>query len=162
MIHNFFRYVRNSPRSHEIAAELLQYETNPSIIHKRLFGNFTANKLRFLAQALAELEFYFDEQVATLLIRSQHLKGLGLDVDDSRDLIDMVMNIESVEAAALFREDGPNVYKMSLRSKGQFPVLDIAEQMGGGGHPFASGASLKGNYDQFRDKVVSELKRKIA
>ena len=156
-----FRYVRNSPRSHEIAAELLKHEKDPSLIHKSLFGNFTAPKLKFLAETLANIEFYFHEQLAILLIRSQNLKDLGLDIYDSRDVIDMVMNIESVEAAALFREDGPNSYKLSLRSKGKFPVSETAEKLGGGGHPFASGASIRGDYAKLKDQVVEDLGQRI-
>jgi len=157
-----FRYVRNSPRSHEIAAELLRHETEPSEIHKHLFGNFTANKLRFLAEALRDIEFHYDDQLAVLLLRTSHLTRLGLDVDDSRDVIDMLMNIETVETAALFREDAPGQFKMSLRSKGKFPIQDIAEELGGGGHAFASGASVEGNYADLCLKVVKDIGKKIA
>lgn len=156
-----FRYIRNSPRSHEVAAHLLHFEKEPALIHKKLFGNFTASKVRFLAEALREIEFHFNEQLAILLVRSLHLKELGLDVDDTRDIIDMVMNIETVEAAAVFREDGANSYKLSLRSKGRFPVLDVAEKVGGGGHPYASGATLTGSFADFKKVIVDTIGAKI-
>ncbi|MEM7646059.1 MAG: DHH family phosphoesterase, partial [Pseudomonadota bacterium] len=44
-----FRYIRNSSRSHEISAYLLQYEKKPTEVHRKLFGNFTAPKLKFVA-----------------------------------------------------------------------------------------------------------------
>lgn len=157
-----FRYVRNSPRSHEIAAQLLRHETEPSRVHKHLFGNFTANKLRFLAEALKDIEFHHGEKLAVLLLRTSHLTKLGLDIDDSRDVIDMLMNIESVETAALFREDAPGQFKMSLRSKGKYPILDIAENLGGGGHAFASGASVSGDYDSLKETVITKIGKKIA
>mgnify|MGYP003682995523 CR=1 FL=1 len=156
-----FRYVRNSPRSHEVAAVLLQYEKNPAEVHKKLFGNFTAAKLKFLAQALSHIEFFNDDQIALLLIKTKDLESMGLHIDDSRDLIDMIMNIESVEAAAVFREDASNVYKLSLRSKGIFPILEIAETVGGGGHPYASGASLNGDYEELSQKILQSLKDKV-
>ena len=156
-----FRYVRNSPRSHKIAAELLLHEKKPAEVHKCLFGNFTANKLRFIAEALRDLEFYSQDKIVTLLVRAHQLHSLGLEIDDSRDLIDMVMNIESVEAAVLFREDNPDLYKVSLRSKGQLTVIDIAEKMGGGGHSYASGATLQGDYQEFCQQIVSALQTKL-
>ena len=58
---------------------------------------------------------------------------------------------------ALFREEAPNEYKMSLRSKGRLEVLGIAEQFQGGGHMFAAGASIFGNYDEAKNKIVKLL-----
>lgn len=156
-----FRYVRNSARSHEVAIELLKYEKNPSEIHRRLFGNFTAHKLKFLANALSRVEFFEDEQLAILLIKTSELESMGLNVDDSRDLIDMIMNIETVEAAAVFREDAPDTFKMSLRSKGEFPILSIAENFGGGGHHFASGATIAGSYQELKDSTLSAMQKML-
>ena len=71
----------------------------------------------------------------------------------------MLMNIETLEAAALFREDGLNNYKISLRSKGKIEVLAVAESIGGGGHVHAAGASVVENYQTIKDQVVKELLR---
>jgi bifunctional oligoribonuclease and PAP phosphatase NrnA len=154
-----FRYIRNSSKSHQIAIELLKYENQPAEVHRKLFGNFTAPKLKFIAQSLSRVEFFSNEQIAILLIKTSELEDMGLNIDDSRDLIDMIMNIESVEAAALFREDAKNVFKMSLRSKGRFPILNIAENFGGGGHHFASGASIKGNYEDLKNKTLESMQK---
>ncbi len=153
-----FRYVRNSPRSHEVCIELLKYEKKPAEIHRHLFGNFTAPKLKFIAQSLSNVEFFEDEQLAILYIKTEALNAMGLDVDDSRDLIDMIMNIESVLAAAVFREDSPNVHKLSLRSKGEFPILSIAETFGGGGHHYASGAPMEGDYEELKLQVLEAMR----
>jgi phosphoesterase RecJ-like protein len=153
-----FRYVRNSPRSHEVCIELLKFEKDPSEVHRCLFGNFTAPKLKFVAQALSKVEFFDDEQLAVLHIKTADLNAIGLDIDDSRDLIDMIMNIESVQAAAVFREDSPDVHKLSLRSKGEFPILSIAENFGGGGHHFASGAPMRGPYESLKGEVLEAMR----
>lgn len=137
-----FRFVRNSYRSHEIAAELLHYETEPSIIHKHIFGNFTALKLKYLSKVLSEMEFFYKERLVFLHITSEELAKYGLSSDDSRDLVDMMMNIETVEIAAVIREDESGHFKVSLRSKGHFEVNALAETLGGGGHVFSAGASV--------------------
>ena len=81
-----FRYVRNSYKSHEIAANLLKFETEPSLIHKHLFGNFTAKKLKYLSQVLATMEFYFNDQLVFLQAsscqserRTSHAIGASTD-----------------------------------------------------------------------------------
>lgn len=150
-----FRYVRNSYRSHEIAAELLRYETEPSTIHKHLFGNYSAKKLKYLSQVLSTMEFFHNDRLVFLQIRAQDLYALGLDIDDSRDLVDMMMNIESVEIAALIREDEKDTFKVSLRSKGHLPVNTLAEKLGGGGHMFSAGASVVMSADPLKEQIIT-------
>jgi phosphoesterase RecJ-like protein len=152
-----FRYVRRSASSHLMAADLLSYEKDPEEVHRRLFSNYTVQKVAFLSRALGQVEYLASGRIAVLRLHSQDLLEHALDLDESRDVIDLIMNVASLEAAALFREDGPNTYKMSLRSKGQFEVLSIAESLGGGGHPYSSGAFLRGSYDLLRERVVSQL-----
>jgi phosphoesterase RecJ-like protein len=69
----------------------------------------------------------------------------------------MLMNVGTLQAAALFREDAPNEYKLSLRSKGKVEVLGVAEAFQGGGHMFASGASVRGDYEPIKQKIVQLL-----
>ncbi len=152
-----FRFIRGKPTSHLMAAELLKYEKNPEIVHRRLFANYSAQKLAFLSKALGQIEYFGDGRLAVLRLHAQDLLMHELELDESRDVIDLIMNIECLEAAALFREDGPNMYKLSLRSKDQLGVLAIAESIGGGGHPFSAGAYLTGPYDVLKETVVSRL-----
>jgi phosphoesterase RecJ-like protein len=152
-----FRYVRNSATSHIMAADILRFEKAPEDIHRYLFGNYTHRKVAFLAKALGEIEYFAEAKIACLRLRAKDLLDHELELDESRDVIDLIMNIESLEAAVLFREDGPGVYKLSLRSKGRFEVLGTAERVGGGGHAFSSGAYLTGDYDELKDTVVADL-----
>lgn len=150
-----YRFIRNSPNSHIIAAELLKYDINPEEIHRHLFAHQTVNKMGFLAKALAQIEYFCDGRVALLKLRDADILQFKLEPDESRDVIDMIMAIEDLEAAAMFREDAPNEYKVSLRSKGLVEVLPLAESLGGGGHVFAAGAYYKGDYEKMKAQVVA-------
>lgn len=152
-----YRFIRNSPNSHLIAAELLRYDIDPEEIHRHLFGNQTVSKMAFLAKALGQIEYFGEGRVAVLKLRDADLVQFSLEPDESRDLIDMIMTIETLEAAAIFREDKSHDFKVSLRSKGQLPVLQLAESLGGGGHMFAAGANYNGDYDKLKDQVVKHL-----
>jgi phosphoesterase RecJ-like protein len=156
-----FRFIRNSPRSHIIAAELLKFDVGIEEIHRCLFGNQTVQKMAFLAKALSQIEYFCGGKLAVLKLKDSDMFHYNLEPDDSRDVIDMLMNIETLEAAALFREDAVNEYKLSLRSKGKIEVLSVAENFSGGGHVFAAGAFIKGNYSQLKEKIVKDLKNLI-
>lgn len=149
-----FRFVKNSPNTHLICAELLEFEKQASRIHRSLFANYTRKKVTYVGKVLSDVEYLADDRIAVLNLSLKDLDDHELDMDDSRDVIDMIMNIDSVEAAALFREDAPDVYKLSLRSKGHIEVLSIAEAFGGGGHMYAAGAEIQGDYQNIRDKAV--------
>lgn len=152
-----FRFVRNSPQTHRIAAELLEVGIPADDIHRSLFGQQSAKKMAFIASAIGQTEYFFNGRLAVVRIRDQDLLRYDMEPDDVRDVIDMVMNIEHLEAAALFREEGPGIFKISLRSKGRFRVSEIGEVLGGGGHPFAAGALLEEKYETIRDRLLTEF-----
>jgi phosphoesterase RecJ-like protein len=156
-----YRYVRNSPTSHLIAAELLGHNIDPEEIHRGLFGNQTVKKMAFLAKALGDIEYSCEGRLAVLRLADAELLQHDLLPDDARDLIDMIMNIDTLEAAVIFREDAKNEYKLSIRSKGKLEVLSVAEDFGGGGHAHASGAFVKGNYLDLKNKIIKDLSQKI-
>jgi phosphoesterase RecJ-like protein len=156
-----FRFVKNSPTSHLIAAELLGYVHNAEDIHRHLFATHTIEKVSFLSKVLGEIEYFGDGRIAVLKLQARDLLDHNLDMDDSRDVIDMIMNINSLQAAALFREDSKNEYKLSLRSKGRVEVLGIAESFQGGGHLFAAGAQISGEYQDIKNQVVQQLLHRI-
>lgn len=157
-----YRYVRNSSISHRIAAEMLDIGVDTEEIHRHLFGNQTVKKMAFLARALGQIEYFSEGRIAILRLRDQDLLHYDLEPDDSRDVIDILMNIESLEAAALFREDGLDEFKISLRSKGKIEVLALAEKIGGGGHVHAAGAFCKANYDHLKNSIVADLQKLMA
>lgn len=156
-----YRFVRNSPTPHLIAAELLQYPIESESIHAYLYSNQTIDKMAFIGKALTRIEYYCSGRLALLKIKQQELEEHKLKSDDSRDVIDMIMNIESLAAAVIIREDAPNEFKISFRSKGSIEVLSIAEKLGGGGHRHASGAYITQPYEQLKQTIVNELAKKL-
>lgn len=152
-----FRFVKNSVNSHLIAAELLLHINNAEEIHRHLFSTHTMDKVAFLAKVFSQIEYFGGGRVAVLKLFAKDMTDHNMDMDDSRDVIDMLMNVNTLQAAALFREDAKNEYKLSLRSKGGLEVLGIAEAFQGGGHMFAAGAYIHGEYNDLKTKIVQML-----
>jgi phosphoesterase RecJ-like protein len=152
-----FRYVKSDPRSHLMAADLLKFERSPEEIHRKLFATYTVEKMSFLGRALEHVEYSNDRRLAFISISPEDFKRSGLERDESGDVIDLVMNIESLEAAALARQDAPGHFKLSFRSKGRVPVLPLAEMFGGGGHTYAAGAHVVKSLEEIRTQVMGEF-----
>lgn len=151
-----FKYIRNSSVSHLIAAELLKFERNPDKIHRQLFATHTQGKITFLSKVLGEIDFFANGRAAILCLSRKDLEDNGLGPDDAQDVIDMIMNIKTVQVAALFRQESAG-YKVSLRSKGECEILGIAENFQGGGHMFAAGAFVEGDIE----KLIGQFKAQI-
>lgn len=156
-----FKFVKNSVNSHLIAAELLLHLNNAEEIHRHLFSTHTIDKVGYLAKVLGQIEFHGNGRVAILKLHAKDMTDHNMDMDDSRDLIDMIMNVNSLQAAAVFREDAKNEYKLSLRSKGRIEVLGIAESFNGGGHMFAAGAYIRGEYSEIKIKVAQMILHRL-
>ena len=49
-----------------------------------------------------------------------------------------------------------------MRSKGSLPINDVAEKMGGGGHPFAAGISMERPWADVLAELIPLLEAKAA
>ncbi len=76
---------------------------------------------------------------------------------DNANFVNIPMTAKEVEAVAYMREVEREVYRVSLRSKGDINVAKIAEKFGGGGHKNAAGCSIRGNWDDKEHEIVKAL-----
>ncbi len=153
----FFRYVKGSANSHLICAELIGLLKNPEHIHQELFSTYSLGKMSFLAMALNKIEYYANGRIACLEISFEDLNKNNIEPDDTRDIIDMIMNVKQVKAALLIREDAKHFHRLSLRGKAGVSVLHVAEAVGGGGHCNAAGAYLRDNIKEKKSFILEEL-----
>jgi phosphoesterase RecJ-like protein len=67
---------------------------------------------------------------------------------------------------AFFKEQGPDDWRVSLRSKGDVDINAIAREFGGGGHKNASGCNASGDLEllkkQFETRIASAIDRSSA
>lgn len=156
-----YRFIRNSSASHLIAAECLDQGIDAEEVHFNLFGRQTMQKFAFLSRALGQIEYHFGHRVAFLKFKAEDLLDHQLQIDDSRDIIDMIMTIETVDAAVIIREDRAEQFKISFRSKGDIEVSSIAEEFGGGGHRHASGATVFGSFETLKSRSLELIRAQL-
>lgn len=150
-----FRYIKSSAISHQIAAEMIPFLTDPEYIHDNLFGNIPIEKFKFISHCTNKIQFLFNDQLAYLEIMDEDLIRFNMSNEDTRDLTDQILGIDSVELAIVVIPTTEGK-RLSFRSKKPIEVLDIAKQFGGGGHRFASGAFVAKEHPLF-----AELKKHL-
>lgn len=153
-----FQYSSTGPSTHRMAAELLEIGIDQDRVRTNLFESKTRMEMALQKAALESLEFSEDGQVASMQLSHEGLVRLGAVGRHFEGTINLARNIENVEVALLFREIEPGLVKIGFRSKQLLDVNLIAKEWGGGGHKRAAGATLKGDLETVKKRVLLKVK----
>jgi bifunctional oligoribonuclease and PAP phosphatase NrnA len=139
-----FRYESTTPRTHEVAADLIALGADPKTVSSHLFESFSLARRRLLAAVLETLEIAAGGRYAQLHCTRRMIRDAGASKEDLEGMVNFARGIAGVELAALLREEDGGKIRVSLRSKGAVNASAAAERFGGGGHVNAAGVRLSG------------------
>lgn len=151
-----FRFTNTSPRVHRIAAELLERDIDPQKIYKEIYENQSRARVKLMAQALKSLDFAYENRLAWMTITQNMLAETGATLKDTDGLSEFPRTIIGVEVALLFIELEDARVKISFRSKGNIVINELARRFSGGGHAFASGATVEGELEAVLKNVIEQ------
>ena len=158
---NLFKNANTTPKTHRIAASLMECGVDIARVHQLIYGNRSLNRLQFFSFAVSQRlvvlpEFY----AAYFVIQKEDYKRYDLKSGDTEGLVDCVMALDKILLAAVIKEKDDLVY-VSLRSVGNIPANLIAKKyFHGGGHKNAAGGvshvSLEETVDQF-EQIIKNI-----
>jgi bifunctional oligoribonuclease and PAP phosphatase NrnA len=139
-----FMYENTTPRSHEMAAALLEAGVDVANVYRRLYEDLPTGKLTLLALALAQLRRFDDGELTMAWLSTEDFRSADAEDSYSEGIIDQLRAVQGTKVAALARELSGNErkgkYKVSLRATDDdVDVSAIARAQGGGGHRRAAG-----------------------
>jgi phosphoesterase RecJ-like protein len=160
----WFQFSNTTPRTMRIAAELMEAGVDADRMYQLLFQNERHQRLAIQTRAMQSLELLADHRLAVMTLRGQDLVDCDADAADTENLINIPMQVRTVELSVLISEPRrpPGPVRVSFRSKGQVDVARFAERFGGGGHARASGAKFDRPVDQVREVVVKALLEELS
>ena len=156
----WFQFSNTRPVTMRLAARLMEAGVDTDRLYQLLYQNERKERLAIQSRALSSMELLKDGRLAVIRISVKDFDETGANVPDTENLINLPLQIASVEVSILMTEPkdfGP--VRISLRSKGHIDVAKFAEQFGGGGHARASGLKLEGDFQGAHDRVVEAMKR---
>lgn len=156
-----FRYRNTTAKTLRITSELIKYGCDIAGIAEKLYENQSLGRLKLLEMMLNTLELSPDGRIASIELTKNMYEATGTTREDAEGLIDYPKSISGVAVAVLFREADDNKYKVSLRSKQDINVADIAEELGGGGHINAAGCTMNGKLLDIKNRVLNLVVEKI-
>lgn len=158
-----FQYESTSPRTHRIAAALLEAGVRPAEVAEAVWGSRSERSLRLLGMALATLrvEPFPHGNLAWLEVTRRAMVAAGAAALDTEGFVNMAREVEGVELAVLFIEEGEEEVKVSFRSSRWLDVSRFAALFGGGGHARAAGCNLRGALAAVREDVLTKAREAL-
>ena len=135
-----FKYSSTTSITHDIISDLIERGVDHLRIHDLIYDNSSIDRMRLLGYCLNEkLQVYKENNSAIISLNQEELTKFNFKKGDTEGIINYALAIKGIIFAAFIVEkDG--ITKLSLRSKGNFKVNEIAKKyFNGGGHINASG-----------------------
>ena len=154
----WFQFSNTRPFTLRLGATLLEAGVDMDRLYKLLYQNERAARVRLQTRTMQSLELLANERIAVMAITRDDFKATGASVPDTENLINLPLQIQTVEVSILVSEPmdfGPT--RVSLRSKGQVDCAKFAEQFGGGGHARAAGLKIDAPTAEARKCVVDAM-----
>ncbi len=157
-----FQYPSTRPSTYGVAGELVKCGANLAKICNEVYQSFSLSRVRLLKHVYNHFRLTHQNQIAYFWLKPADYARTGAAADESEGLIDHIRAIEPVVVACVFEEVEPELTRVSLRSKSaRLNVGEIAARFGGGGHPAAAGARVRGRPLSVQRQVIGALKQAL-
>ena len=136
-----FKY-STSPKLFRIVAELLELGVDDYMLQDLIFNSMQEKQLRLLGHCLYNRMEILDEfNTGIITLTKEDYAAFDIQRGDTEGIVNYLLKIKKVKLAAFITEQ-PTIVKISLRSKGDFSVQEIARKhFKGGGHRNAAGGA---------------------
>lgn len=151
-----FQHGNTTPRTLQVAGLLLAAGAPLSEISRRLYRSKPARQIRLHARVLDRMTSSDDGLTVWTAMRRADLIASGASPEESEGIVDTLAQVEEANVALLFKEEGPDSTRLSIRTKGHGPdATAIAALFGGGGHARAAGATIDASLE---DAIMATLR----
>jgi phosphoesterase RecJ-like protein len=140
-----FHYSNITPRTFEICRQCVEAGVSPPAVARSIFDSNNLGRLKLFGAVLSRMEIDDTGRIATVYVDRGLAAECGGTYDDTEGLINLPLTVKEILAVVFFKENGPDDWRISMRSKGEIDVNAIAKEFGGGGHKNASGCSARGS-----------------
>lgn len=134
-----FKY-STSAKLFRIVADLLERGVDDVHLQDLIFNSLKEKHLRLLGHCLHNRMEILDEfRTGIITLTKEDYATFDIKRGDTEGIVNYILKLKNVTMAAFIMEQ-PTIVKISLRSKGDFSVQEIAKRhFKGGGHKNASG-----------------------
>jgi phosphoesterase RecJ-like protein len=160
-----FSFNSSEPDTWITVSKLLKAGIDKDRIHSLVYDNYSEKRMRLLGFSLQEKMVVIPEhRTAYISLSREEMKRYRHLTGDTEGFVNYPFSIRDIRVTALFLEKKNHV-KISLRSKGDFPINRFASKYfnGGGHHNAAGGESNENLPDTIKrfESLIAEYSNEI-
>ena len=158
-----FRFQNTDPLTLRLTAWLMEKEADYHGLTHKIFFSEPLNRKKFVSYIIEhKIQFACKGKVLYASLEDEDFSSFDLHKCDMEGLIDHVRTVEGVVITCIFTKFRGQI-KLSLRSCDEnYPVNEIAQIIGGGGHKLAAGARVDGErFEPAVSKFISLVEERF-
>lgn len=156
-----FKYSNVTPRTHRIAAELIEFGADHSKINEKMFDTKSMNSIMLERMCYESLEVFGGGKVAVITVTKEMLRKSGTDKSALDAIKPITRQIEGVEIGLTVKEEDGGASGVSIRTSENYDASAICAHFGGGGHIRAGGCEIKDTPENAKEKVIDYILNNI-
>jgi phosphoesterase RecJ-like protein len=157
-----FRFGNTTSDALAAAADLVRAGADPAHLAETFLHRRRPETLRLLAQVLDDAHYELDGQAVLLTVTQAMLESTGGRMTETEGFVNFFTSADGVRLVAMFKEDAPERWRVSLRANEGYHVHRIARSFGGGGHRQAAGFEAEGPLTELRTQVIEAFAAELA
>jgi len=150
-----FRHENTDESALRLGAELVARGADAGWIALKSYKSRSIAQVHLEGMATAKTQSAHNGRLLHAEVTAEMLKQSGADSQEAEGVIDHLTDIDSMKIAIVFREFGPALTKISVRTRDEFDATELCKRFGGGGHRRAAGAEIELPLDEARQKVLA-------
>ncbi len=151
-----FQFSCTTPEVMRGVARLIECGVDVGDINRRLYQEQPLSGFMMQKEVLNHMVVECRGMLSHYSMPAGTKAGLGVNLDDTKDLVDIIRPLQGVKIAIIFEDLEDGRIRMSLRSKDpRVNVAELAARFGGGGHAMAAGIRMRGALSECREKVLA-------
>jgi bifunctional oligoribonuclease and PAP phosphatase NrnA len=155
-----FQNPNTTPRSLEVAAELLEKGARQQEIIQHIYKTKPLSTLKIWGRALNRIQMDKDARIVWSAISKEDLAEMDAHSKETHGILDeLISTIPDADVYVLFTETEDGGLKASMRSSAAIDVSALAGRVyGGGGHARAAGFKVNG-FSNFQLQVLESIQK---
>jgi phosphoesterase RecJ-like protein len=156
-----FHYSSISPRTFDISKKCLEAGVDPVLVARNVYDSNNMGRLKLFGSVLSAMQIDQTGRIAIVYLDHEMARAAGGTYEDTEGLINLPLTVKEIQAVVFFKQAEKDVYRVSMRSKGEIDIGAVAKEFGGGGHKNAAGCTVTGAIDALQKMFVEKIVRAI-
>lgn len=154
-----FRYPKTTSDTFKAAAECLKYGVIPNFVFEQIWEQNSLSGFELKSKILSTIDILYNGKMIAMKLTPDMIIETKSSFAEGETAINLPLTVKGVVLSVLVKQNIDGPVKVSMRSKGEIDVAQIAMLNGGGGHKNAAGFKSTMSFEETYDYIVTVLSK---